>query len=113
MVVRSVHSQEPPYTTLTAAVATQSVFEWSNVQGDVVSFFNPQYLSGVNVPGFHSHFISNDRKLGGHILRFKGAKLKVEIARIRAVNIVFPHDGQFRTVNLFDIDPNDIHKAEK
>jgi acetolactate decarboxylase len=83
------------------------------VQGDVVSFFNPQYLSGVNVPGFHSHFITSDRQHGGHILRFRGARLKVEIARIRAVNIEFPNDGQFRTVNLFDIDPNDIYKAEK
>lgn len=28
----------------------------------------PQFFSGLNVPGYHLHFISDDRMTGGHIL---------------------------------------------
>jgi acetolactate decarboxylase len=113
MTVRSVKAQTQPYPMLSAATASQAVFNWANLSGEVVGLFSPQYMAGVNVPGYHAHFISTDRKHGGHILRFTSAKLKVHIARVRAVNIEFPASGAFNMVNLFDIDPNDIHKAEK
>jgi acetolactate decarboxylase len=113
MVVRSVAAQKKPYTTLATAAAAQSVFAWKRVTGELVSFFSPQYMTGLNVPGFHSHFISDDRQRAGHVLRFSGASLTVSIARIQSLDIQFPSGGDFKSVNLFDIDPNDIHKAEK
>jgi len=68
MKVRSVPRQAPPYPPLTAAVANQTVFSYSGVQGTVVGFTMPQFFSGLNVPGYHLHFISDDRRTGGHIL---------------------------------------------
>jgi len=113
MVVRSVRAQEKPYTTLSAAAARQSVFGWQKVRGELITFFSPQYMTGLNVPGFHSHFISDSRDMAGHVLRFSGASMVVSVARIRSLDVQFPDGGGFQSANLFDIDPNDIHKAEK
>lgn len=111
--VRSVHRQSKPYATLARAAAEQAVFTLGQVTGELVSFFSPQYTTGINVPGFHSHFISANRQQGGHVLRFRKANLQVQIARMRSAEIAFPSAGAFPSANLFDIDPNDIHKAEK
>ena len=68
MKVRSVPRQSPPYLPLTAAVANQTVFPYHDVTGTVVGFYLPPFFSGLNVPGYHLHFISDDRTKGGHIL---------------------------------------------
>lgn len=71
MKVRSVPAQEPPYKPLAEVVKNQKVFEWENVQGTLVGFRCPPYVSGLNVPGYHLHFISADRERGGHVLDFQ------------------------------------------
>ncbi len=66
--VRSVPRQEKPFPTLVAAAANQSVFTLENATGTVVGFYEPEYLNGIGVPGYHLHFISDDHRTGGHIL---------------------------------------------
>ncbi|WP_269851554.1 acetolactate decarboxylase [Methanosarcina horonobensis] len=65
---RSVPRQEKPYPKLADAVSTQSVFEFENISGTLVGFRTPEYVKGVNVPGYHLHFITEDRSAGGHVL---------------------------------------------
>jgi acetolactate decarboxylase len=43
-------------------------------------------LNGINVKGFHFHFLSTDRKHGGHVLNFIGENLKIEIAELKSLN---------------------------
>ena len=65
---RSVPRQHPPYRPLTEVVAEQHVFELRDISGTVVGFRFPDYAEGVEVPGYHLHFISGDRARGGHVL---------------------------------------------
>ena len=65
---RSVPSQNKPYPPLSEAVKSQQVTEFRDVEGTVVGFRSPLYVEGVNVPGYHFHFIDKDRKKGGHVL---------------------------------------------
>jgi acetolactate decarboxylase len=65
---RSVPRQSPPYRPLAEAVADQQVFELAEVTGTVVGFRFPAYAEGVEVSGYHLHFISDDRRRGGHVL---------------------------------------------
>jgi acetolactate decarboxylase len=65
---RSVPRQEPPYRPLTAVVGEQHVFEFDNVDGTILGFRFPQYAEGIEVAGWHLHFISDDRARGGHVL---------------------------------------------
>jgi acetolactate decarboxylase len=65
---RSVPRQKEPYPPLVEAVKNQTVFEFSDVKGTIVGFWCPDSAKGVNVPGYHLHFITQDRKAGGHLL---------------------------------------------
>ena len=77
---RSVSRQQKPYAPLAQAAAKQAVFELTNVKGIIVGFKYPAYLAGVNLPGYHCHFITADRRAGGHLLdcRVEGATVAVE-----------------------------------
>ena len=77
---RSIPRQQKPYPPLAAAAEKQAVFELANVKGVIVAFRYPAYLAGVNMPGYHCHFITADRRAGGHLLdcRVEGATVAVD-----------------------------------
>ena len=65
---RSVPRQRAPYKPLTEVVGEQHVFEFRDVRGTLVGFRFPDYSGTVEVSGLHLHFISDDRRRGGHVL---------------------------------------------
>jgi acetolactate decarboxylase len=65
---RSVPRQEPPYRPLTEVVGEQQVFELTDADGTMLGFRFPEYAEGIEVAGWHLHFISEDRGSGGHVL---------------------------------------------
>ncbi len=67
---RSVPKQSKPYPPLIEVIKHQPTFEFKNIRGTMVGFWCPQFIKGINVPGYHLHFISQDRKSGGHVLKF-------------------------------------------
>ena len=71
MKTRSVPGQQKPYPPLSEVTQHQPEFEMENVSGMIVGFRCPAYVKGINVPGYHLHFISDDRTQGGHILGFE------------------------------------------
>jgi acetolactate decarboxylase len=77
---RSVPRQEPPYRPLTEVVADQHVFELAEVEGTMLGFRFPAYAEGIEVGGYHLHFISADRCRGGHVLdsRSRGLRLRLD-----------------------------------
>lgn len=70
---RSVPRQSPPYRPLTEVVAGQHVFELRDVAGTMLGFRFPDYVEGIEVSGYHLHFISEDRARGGHVLGSRAA----------------------------------------
>jgi acetolactate decarboxylase len=73
---RSVPAQEQPYRPLTEVVADQHVFELTDIVGTMVGFRFPTYVEGIEVAGYHLHFISEDRTRGGHVLDSRAADLR-------------------------------------
>lgn len=65
---RSVPRQLPPYRPLAEVVADQHVFELGPVAGTLLGFRFPAYAAGVEVGGWHLHFIDAGRERGGHVL---------------------------------------------
>jgi len=45
---------------------TRPVFQFEQVRETVLGFLCPQYVNDINIPGYHLHFISDDRTKGGH-----------------------------------------------
>jgi acetolactate decarboxylase len=66
--LRSVHRQEPPCRPLVQVVKGQSVWTHKEVSGTLVGIRSPAWALGLNVPGYHWHFLSDDRTVGGHVL---------------------------------------------
>jgi acetolactate decarboxylase len=65
--LRSVPRQHPPYPPLTQVVANQTSWTVPEAVGTVVGFRFPDELQGVEVPGYHLHFLAADRAVGGHV----------------------------------------------
>ncbi|MDO4496907.1 MAG: acetolactate decarboxylase [Bacteroidales bacterium] len=70
MKVRSELPQEKPYRPLVEVLKTdERVFNYTNVTGTVVALYTPESMASETGKGWHLHFISADRKQGGHVLQ--------------------------------------------
>jgi acetolactate decarboxylase len=65
---RSVPRQQKPYRPLAEVAKEQRLFELEDLGGTLVGFRFPDYAQGINVAGYHLHFVSDDRTRGGHVL---------------------------------------------
>jgi acetolactate decarboxylase len=110
---RSVPGQERPYPRLVDAVKNQSVFEFYNVTGTVVGVWAPEFSKGVNVPGYHLHFITADRKAGGHVLDLKVDEAKAEVDVTSGFSMQLPEEGDFYSVNLAGDLQSELEVIEK
>jgi len=81
--MRSVRRQEPPYKPLAEVARGQSVWTRQGVSGSLVGVRCPSWVGGLNVPGYHWHFLSDDRKVGGHVLdcQFDSARVRADVCR--------------------------------
>ena len=66
--LRSVPAQRRPYPPLRDVVAHQTEWTVARADGTLVGFRFPDGSSGLEVPGYHLHFLSRDRVHGGHVL---------------------------------------------
>ena len=66
--LRSVHAQTPPYPPLVEVTRDQTEWTIERATGTLVGFRFPDAAAGLDVPGCHLHFLSDDRTLGGHVL---------------------------------------------
>lgn len=87
---RSVPRQHKPYPPLVKVVQHQPIFELHNVQGSLVGFRFPSYAQGLNVAGYHFHFITADRSAGGHVLNFQLAHGELRIDREADLRLELP-----------------------
>jgi acetolactate decarboxylase len=87
---RSVPRQEPPYRPLTDVVADQHVFELREVEGTMLGFRFPTYAEGIEVAGYHLHFISADRSRGGHVLDSRSRGLRARLDPSNDLHVELP-----------------------
>ncbi|HEY3276561.1 MAG TPA: acetolactate decarboxylase [Syntrophorhabdaceae bacterium] len=110
---RSVPAQEKPYKPLKEVVKTQPLFTLKNVKGTIVGFRCPPYVKGVNVPGYHLHFITADRSAGGHVLDFAVEKATLEIDDTTEFTLIIPSDRDFYQADLTPDREKDLKAVEK
>lgn len=78
----------------------QKSFTFKNISGTLVIFKCPDYINGIGVGGYHIHFISNDKKVGGHVFDFSIIKGKASIETIYEMNLILPETEKFQKANL-------------
>ena len=90
--------QSPPYRPLTEVVAEQHVFELADVSGTMLGFRFPDYAEGIEVSGYHLHFISEDRSRGGHVLGSRsGSTLRVRLDPSGELHVELPRGSSWPT----------------
>jgi acetolactate decarboxylase len=110
---RSVPEQTKPYPPLAEAVKNQQVTEFHDVEGTIVGFRCPPYVDGVNVPGYHFHFINKARTSGGHVLDLLTSKVMLTVDSTANFVMVLPGTQGFYKVNLGAGAPPGLQQVEQ
>ena len=114
MKTRSVPKQQKPYPALVKVTANQPEFKMKDISGVVIGFRCPPYVKGINVPGWHFHFLSDDKTRGGHVLDFKVASGSVEIDEMFRFYMTLPHGkSSFGQVDLGKDRSKELHAVEQ
>jgi acetolactate decarboxylase len=113
MKTRSVPAQQKPYPPLTEAVKNQQVTEFHDIEGTMIGFRCPPYVDGINVPGYHFHFIDKDRKMGGHVLDLQTSAVTVSIDHTPNFVMELPGTEGFYKVNLGAGAPEGLKQVEQ
>ena len=111
--LRSVPAQTKPYRPLAEVVKEQAVFEYAELEGTVVAFRIPQFLSGVSVPGYHFHLLSKDRKRGGHVLDLSVESAELQWDRCEEFVLRIPELQEFHQVDLEKDRSQELETVEK
>ncbi|MBK5271518.1 MAG: acetolactate decarboxylase [Bacteroidia bacterium] len=97
----SMYKQEKPYpVSLDSLLPHRPTFNHKNISGTMVGFYCPDFIGDINVAGYHLHFLSDDKKAGGHVLEFIGSNFKVGIDKLSSYRFVLPETDDFDKVNL-------------
>lgn len=110
--LRSVHRQEPPYETLAEVAKGQSVWTREDLAGTLVGIRCPAWVGGLNVPVYHWHFLSDDRKVGGHVLdcRVREGRVRHDVCRDWLVKL--DDSPGFNGVDLGQDRSDDLRRVE-
>lgn len=106
---RSVPCQKKPYPQVSEILKNQPIFEFQDVKGIMLGFRIPWYMKGIIVTDYHFHFITGDKKVGGHILEARLKDVKVEIDYTTELHLVLSKTDEFYKANLGENKPLDIN----
>jgi acetolactate decarboxylase len=101
-----------PGVPLAIATQQQSEFELGDVEGTMVGFWSPPYASGVEIAGYHLHFVSAERTAGGHVLGCRAAGVQVRLQEESDVHLALPDTTAFRDADLTHDPTADLDRAE-
>ena len=109
--VRSVPAQTKPYKPLAEVIKHQQTFVLENVEGTVVGFRLPPFVKGINVPGYHFHFLNLTRDAGGHILELETSSAVCRLDTLTKFTLILPEDQA--ALAEVDLSKDRSHALEK
>ena len=110
---RSVPKQAKPYRRLVEVTKNQPTFEFTDARGVMVGFRCPPYIEGINVPGYHLHFLTRDRTGGGHVLELTVEQVRIEIDETPALHVALPTGEAFGTARIAGDTAAELERAER
>jgi acetolactate decarboxylase len=109
---RSVPKQES-YRPLVEVAKEQATFDFYDVEGTLAGFFTPSFMSSLNVPGLHLHFLSADLQRGGHLLECVPRKGRAGVQILSTLELSLPISLEYLTLDFTRDINQDLDKAEK
>ena len=111
---RSESAYKADHVTLKDMLATtQREFVFERLQGTLVCVYHPDYMDGINAPGWHVHFLSQDHTRGGHVFELSMTCGRAVMHKIDRIEIQLPATPAFDTYSLKETTQNDIAEVEQ
>ena len=111
---RSESGTKAHHVTLKDALSvTQKAFIFENVKGALVCVYYPDYMDGINAAGWHLHFLSEDKKHGGHVFDISLTQGSAAFCRITSVEVRIPDTPAFDTYALKGASQDEIKSVEQ
>jgi len=110
---RSIPKQSKPYPPLVEITRHQPEFDFAAVEGTIVGFRFPDFAAGMNVPGYHLHFLTRDQQGGGHLLAFELERGRMTIDEESDFHIELPTDPDFLESDLTGDHRAELKEAEE
>jgi acetolactate decarboxylase len=101
-----------PGTTLLDAAKSQHEFAFTETRGTLIGFYSPSFSGAVSVPGYHIHFLSDDRRQGGHLLDVATGAVRLRMQELEDFHVALPENEEFLKADLSRDTSQDLDKAE-
>ena len=89
-----------PARPLAAVAADQVETETVDRTGVLIGFWMPAIYQGITVAGLHLHFLSDDRRVGGHVLAVRVDAAILRVSAFARFSLQLPLDGDFLSTEL-------------
>jgi acetolactate decarboxylase len=103
----------PEGSNLKAAASGQEEFLFESVTGTLVGIWSPGFAGSFSVPGYHFHFLSTDRRKGGHVLECKAVDVTVRGCAMSEMHVSLPETKEFLKADLTRDPQDDLTSAER
>jgi len=106
-------SPPEPGARLIEAAKRQSEFTFANITGTLVGLWSPGFSSAFSVAGYHFHFLSADRRHGGHLLDVEADTLQLEVESLTDFHLALPESEAFLKADLSKNTADELADAEQ
>jgi len=77
-----------------------AMFTFCDVYGTLAGFYTPRFLKMLGIPGFHFHFLTADRKFGGHLKECTLRHARISVQFLSRLELDLPSTLDFMTAYL-------------
>ncbi len=77
-----------------------TVFEYHDVKGTLAGFYTPRFVKSLLNPGYHLHFLTDDRRHGGHLDQCQLNRLTIGLQIIPRLELNLPITIDYLTAKL-------------
>ena len=100
-------------TTLKMAASAQQEFCFEQLHGTLIGLWSPGFAASFSVPGYHFHFLSEDRQKGGHVLECRASDVEIEGCAINEMHVSLPETEEFLQADFTRDPTKDLLDAER
>lgn len=75
-------------------------FDFQDIEGTLVGFYTPRFIGSLSMPGHHLHFLSADRRHGGHLFQCRLKKARIAIQFVPKLKLNLPMTLDYLTTDL-------------
>ena len=93
-------SRQENYQPLNEEDHNRPALSFENIHGVLAGFYTPKFIRSLNFPGFHLHFLTADRRYGGHLHACRTGRIEIGIQFIQQLKLDLPMTIDYLTAHL-------------